>query len=212
MAGGAEPALNRGQEGGADGAAEQAAEIAGHRQLEQAALLAEPEGAMRRMFEVRAADRPEIGERHDAGVDVEAELLEQVRAVVVEAVAAGLEHLGLDAEMAAHGLDQTFDLGALQVPAEIGGVGIAAGQELVEGRVGPGVELDADIGPALVEKAQEDLAGLGVGGDRVVDQIGRLDAVAVEQPLGALLMADRRRAVIVARKRRRASRNPPRCR
>ena len=99
--------------------------------LQHPVVGAEPVRAIRAAMEIRTVIGAEIGVRHDAEINLIAEIVQDLRRRGADAVAAGLVDDRPRAEGGGDGSGQRLDLAALQSRFEIAGIGIACVHRLV---------------------------------------------------------------------------------
>ena len=133
--------------------------------------------------EVASACGGKGGVGDDATVHLVAEACQEPGRVGPDAVRAGPENAGLQAERVLDGLGQAGELAVFEAGREIAGIGVPGADGLLGGRVDPGVEVSADLAACVFGPGAEEGDGIGAGGDGVVYEVGGDDPVTVEDSL-----------------------------
>ena len=150
-------------------------------------VLAEPIGRRVAMTEIGPFVVPEIGARHDAGIDSVTEFGQDVRRIGANPVPAGFVYFRAVAEPFGNFLGQAFELRFFKVARQVAGIGIQVRYLLVERRGHPRMQVRADLTQSVVVKfLQRGVAAL-LARHRIVDDVGRPDTVFLENPMRPVL-------------------------
>src|SRR5262249_43519089 len=152
------------------------------RKLHQPALAPEPIGHCAEMAKIGTELATQIGARHDADIDLVAELGEEFGRRRADAVAARLVDARPLAEVALDRLRQDGKLLALEHAGKIAGIGVVFGDLLAEGRGVPRLQVRADLATPRAQQLLDRLVPLARVADRKIKDEGRLDAVAGIEP------------------------------
>ena len=108
-----------------------------------------------------------------------------------------------DADPFADDVMQRRQFGALDICGQIAGIAVVDVDFLDKGRRNPGMQLQPDFGDTPTGQIGKQLGRPTIIRNRIIDQIDRLDAVALAQQLKGLDRGNVAQAMLVARERAR---------
>ena len=126
--------------------------------------------------------------RHDAGVDLVAEMLQDFRGIRASAAAPGAIEARPDPEHLFQRFCQGSEFCVFNHLRQVAGVAVTDRDVLDKGRGDPGMQLGADFAEIALQQFQQRRPSVILGGDGVVDQIDRNNTEALEHAVRVMLM------------------------